>query len=292
MNSHKGLLLTVVFVLSCCYALLLVAALGAAKVIEVSSELSDQIEIVTYLDDAITPDQQEALLEQALKIKVIEEARVVDKQTAWNNFKEEITGLMPSSFFEDLTAPFPVSIEFSLHSDFLQNMTKDQLNSLKAELISLPGVSEIVLNSQWIEEFQKTRWIGYVISASFIFALLLGAFIIILLMTRQLIYSRKKEIELLELVGATRSFVRLPFIVEGLVIGLVSSIVSLLFIFLLTSVQNLVLQSELSFLGIDRIIELPSLLLMTITIVGGSILAGFASWYAVASFNKLVSAES
>ena len=292
MKLHKGLLFSVLLVLICCYSALLFSFMMSQKIYEFTGNWSQELEIITYLDDDLTVEEQKKILEEVSEHSAIRRAQLIDKQTSWQTFKDDLKGLLPSSVLEEVHLPFPVSIEFSLSESFLAQINPDRLSNLKGEIMSLPGVTDIILNSSWAEEFKNTRWVAITITTTIFIFLIFAAFVLVLLMTRQLILSKQTEIHLLELVGATSQFIRFPFVAEGVIIGFLASISSLFLIKALVSIQNILLQSELAFLGINQLATGLSSIQVLLVILIGSLVSGLAAWWAIGIENSSELAES
>ncbi len=121
--------------------------------------------------------------------------------------------------------PFPASMEIAIASSFRNNMA---LNSFSAALTKVEGVEAVDDGGEW-----TTRWIKLLTALDGV-ALLLGgalAFATIFIVAntiRLIVYSRRDEIEILSLVGATDGMIRTPFFLEGLFDGLLAAIFALL----------------------------------------------------------------
>ncbi len=110
---------------------------------------------------------------------------------------------------------------------------------LKAELEKVGGVEEVQYSEQWIERFEGVIYILKLIGA-IIGGLLCFAVLFIVTNTIKLtIYSRREEIEILKIVGATDWFVKTPFLMEGAIQGIVSGALSLIALFLIYSIVSL-----------------------------------------------------
>ncbi|MGZ5282412.1 MAG: cell division protein FtsX [Bacteroidia bacterium] len=117
--------------------------------------------------------------------------------------------------------PLPNSIDVNFKSEYIQ---ADSLLQLKAGLENHVVVREVYYNKMLVQDIDKNvRIVGIVVLS---FALLMGAVSIALINNtiRLTLYSKRFLIKSMQLVGATRNFIRKPFIIKGSVIGLLSSI--------------------------------------------------------------------
>ncbi len=136
---------------------------------------------------------------------------------------------------------------FGINSEILENLDSDFLPagfkvtvsdmSLFGETVSkiksLNGVSSVRENSDLASKLEEIRLAVTYISIGVIIVLLIVSMFIIANTVRITMFSRKLEISIMKAVGATNWFIRWPFLVEGITIGLISSVVSFLLLALL-----------------------------------------------------------
>jgi cell division transport system permease protein len=126
--------------------------------------------------------------------------------------------------------PLPASLEIVLVGDA---EGESLAYELKARLERIRNVDEVYYSQEWIKRFQAVvravKIIGLVLGG----LLFLAALFIITNTIRLTIYSRKDEIEILKLVGATNSFVKTPFLIEGSIQGFLGGAGALMVLFVL-----------------------------------------------------------
>ncbi len=173
--------------------------------------------------------------------------------------------------------PLPASLEIVLSRDKSGDSTPYQL---KRRLEGIDIVDEVQYSQEWIKRFEAfmeaIKIVGIVIGG----LLFLAALFIIINTIKLTIYSRKDEIEILKLVGATNRFVKIPFLIEGSIQGFLGGSVALLMLFLAYIVVMSRVDLRIGFASLD-IIFLPThfilfLLLMSIIIgfIGSTISLG------------------
>jgi cell division transport system permease protein len=183
--------------------------------------------LVVYLDESLTKADEDRVKNQLLKDTDITEVTYISKDQALKELRRTLG--TDALIIEELDEnPLPASFELRLKSTLLE---PDIVKNKAAQIEQLPGVEEVQYGEKWLSSL-------YAISNAIkIGALVIGCaiFIAITFITYSTIkiffYRRKEEIETLKLLGATRSFIRLPFLIEGLVIGLLGGIISSLAIF-------------------------------------------------------------
>jgi cell division transport system permease protein len=192
------------------------------------SKWGESMSMSVYLKDG-TDEKSKKDIESAIKqIKGAEIKGFITKDEAMNNLKKSLgeqAGLLEG--LDDIALPGSFEIIFKTGS---YGAVDPKL--VKASLEKIKGVDEVQYSQQWIERFQGVmgmlRVAGYAIGA-----LLCLAVLFITGNTIKLtIYTRKEEIEIYKLVGATDWFVKVPFLIEGAIQCLAGGIAALLVLFL------------------------------------------------------------
>jgi len=186
----------------------------------VVQNLRDKVEMEAFLDDALTKEQTDALQKRALAITGVREVQFVSKDDAAVIFREQ--------FGEDIHKvldfnPLPASVKIFLKDGF---KTADGAETIYLEMKNLEGVEDVIYRKTLLEMIDKrvTTILG--------FALGIGLFITISSMflvantIRLAIYAKRKIIQTMKLIGATKRFIRTPFILEGLAQGLLGGLVA------------------------------------------------------------------
>jgi cell division transport system permease protein len=90
-----------------------------------------------------------------------------------------------------------------------------------------PGITDVQFNQDWVEKMQGFSRLAGAVGAFLGGILLLTSFFIISNVVKLNVFARKNEIEILRLVGSTNLFIRIPFWLEGITLGLLGSLLSL-----------------------------------------------------------------
>jgi cell division transport system permease protein len=185
-----------------------------------------QVQLIVYLDDDITIVQKEVLEGIISKNKYVESTIEVSRETAWAEFQSNISdNLKPLLSLEFNPLPASYKIRF-LNTDNRLFYIRELSTILEGQ----QGVESLEYGEEWITRFERFM----VFSKIFLFAigglLSLGLTLIISNTIRLSIYSRQDEIELMLLIGATPRFVKIPYLLEGMIQGLAGSILALILI--------------------------------------------------------------
>jgi cell division transport system permease protein len=155
--------------------------------------------------------------------------------------------------------PLPASLEITLSRD----VSGDSLPyELKTRLERINGVDEVQYSQEWVERFRAIMGAVKIIGLVFGSLLFLAALFIITNTVKLTIYSRKDEIEILKLVGATNRFVKIPFLIEGLIQGFLGGSVALIILFLVYVAVIAKVDLSIGFASLDTIFLSPELILL------------------------------
>ncbi len=190
-----------------------------------AGELAANISVTFFLDAELPEAGTEALAAEIRRSPHVLGVDYVPAAEALNRFRESFPELR--NVLESLkTNPFPPSLEARLKPDAATDEAAVQ--AFIAAVRARPGVEDVQFNQDWIE---KIRGLSRLARAAGIFLggiLVLASFFIISNIIKLNVFARRNEIEILRLVGGTNSFIRIPFLLEGMTLGILGSLFSLL----------------------------------------------------------------
>jgi cell division transport system permease protein len=197
-------------------------ALGS-WVVSWSDHVKSQLEVKVFFVDSVTPKQVNAVSAYLGSDERIKEYQFVSKAEALKEMRKkypQLTANLPSN-------PLPASFEITPRvADDVKVIASD----LRAQ--KLGGVEKVKDGQQTSKRIlQVGKWI-WIVFLVMVIVLLIASVILIANTIRLSIFSRRREIEVMKLVGATNWFVRGPFMVEGLLCGLVGSLAAILLLLL------------------------------------------------------------
>lgn len=212
-------------------AVALVLAGGFALLVhnmgDVLEHFGEELQVVAYLDEDLGAEEARALADSARTVEGVASVVLVSKQEALRRFRETTGG---GALLEGLDEnPLPASIEVKLVES---RRTPQGLDVVVSALTGLPGVAELAHGQEWVEGY--ARFVALVRAAAVGLGLVLGvaALMIVANTIRLAVYAREDEIEIMGLVGASRSFVRVPFLIEGTVQGALGGLLALALLWL------------------------------------------------------------
>ena len=217
--NNRLMSLASIGVLVSCMLLIGAAALLAVNVSSVVDELEDQSEAIVYLDDNTTEDDQARIRKAIIATGKISTVEFVPKGEALSEMMSAMgdEGLLFEAYKEDNNLPDSYRITFDDVSD---------LESTVAAIENIDGVLSVSAMTEVanvITGLKKMAYVGGVV----IIGLLIAVSLMIVGNTIKItVFSRRREVNIMKYVGATNGFIHLPFIVEGMSLGVISGAIS------------------------------------------------------------------
>ncbi|MFN8040218.1 MAG: permease-like cell division protein FtsX [Acidimicrobiales bacterium] len=180
------------------------------------------IEFIVFLNPNATQDQVQAVDRDLKESTEIEKVTFVDQNAAYEEFKQLFAGQ------QDLLESVTPDVLPPSYRVVPRQKDAQSVEALSVQFRNKAGVKEVVSATETIrlvQQLSSRLTLGIVFVSAF---LLLAAFLLILNTIRMAIYARRREIEVMKLVGATNWFIRVPFMVEGLVQGIVGALLAIL----------------------------------------------------------------
>ena len=176
------------------------------------------------------------------------------------------------------TSPIPVSIDVTLEADYVSS---DSLEVVRAEIAGSPLVEEVVYQRSLVDALNANLSRISLILSIFIALLLFISFVLINNTVRLSVYARRFTIHTMKLVGATRSFIRAPFLVQSVFQGLFASFLAIIVLL------GLMFLMRSEFAQLFEIFRMELLLLvMGIVVAAGLAICLISTYFVV---NKLIS---
>ncbi len=177
-------------------------------------ELEQQNQVLVYIDDSYTEAEAKSVGSEINLIPNVAQAEYVSRQEALDQFVEE----------QDDPAMFSGLGSDTLRSRFVVTLENSELmEQTVAELEAIQGVAKVNAHLEIANGFTTIRNVLQLVSTAIIVVLLVVSLFIISNTVKLALYDRKDEIAIMKMVGATNGFIRIPFVIEGAIIGIVSA---------------------------------------------------------------------
>ena len=203
-----------------CFGVFLLLYLNLRGVV---SSLQDDIKIVVYLHDGLSAQGLSDLQQRLKGEREVASLSYVSKEQALTDFREQF----PSEYhlLQGLGEnPLPASFVVTLAPRF---RSSEAVRQWAKRLTTVAGVAQVQYSRDWIENLATV--IGFIeLGAVAVGSILSAASVTIIASTIRLtLLARRDEIEILRLVGATGAFIKVPYLLEGAVLGAVGGLLSL-----------------------------------------------------------------
>ena len=200
-----------------------VTVLSVYTVDSATKKLPEKFSVMLYLSDMTSQQERDNIISSAQKDRAVEKAVFIPKDQA---LKELKSTLKDSAFIlEGLGEnPLPDSIEIKFKSDAVGPESVQRLtNSMK----DIKGVQEIEYGEQFLSAVHSLRTGLKTVGMTIVIIMSIGMLFVCYSTVKILFYRKEREIETYKLLGATKGFIRTPFLIEGAVIGFAGGLLSL-----------------------------------------------------------------
>jgi cell division transport system permease protein len=198
---------------------------------ELLDQFGDELLVTAYLEDGISEEALRELESRVRKVDGVESAEGISPDEALARFSDTVGS--QSALLEGLDDnPLPASLEISLTPE---NRSAEGLEKIVGVIEGFDGVANLSSGRDWVEGYLRAvallRGIGTGLGA----ILALATLLIVTNTIRLGIFTRRDELEILSLVGASRAFMNTPFLMEGALQGTVGGAIALGLLFALFS---------------------------------------------------------
>jgi cell division transport system permease protein len=246
-------------------------------------ELSSNMSIAFYLEAGLSENAVDAIRQEISRPAFVESVRLVEPSEALERFRASFPELA------DIVAglksnPFPSSFELRVSA---KASASKEVVAFVEGMRKRPGVTDVMFNQDWVEKMQGFSRLAGAIGAFLGGILILTSFFIISNVVKLNVFARKNEIEILRLVGGTNMFIRIPFWLEGITLGLLGSLLSLALLFVVISLFPVYIGAQLGALQQLLRFRYPDLT-QAVFLLGGGAATGFiGSATSVSKFLKV-----
>jgi len=232
---RRARLASAITVFTVAFALVLMglSAIVAVNLGQLVVELRSRVQIEVFLDPGLSDEQAQKLEEKIRAVRGVSGVEFVSKERAALEFKE--------TFGEDVLAileenPLPASFRIRLARQFQNSAAAQEIAAL---IERLPGVDEVLYRGDVLRFLDRyagmAAAVGLVIGA----VLGLGSILLVANTIRLVIMARSNVIEIMRLVGATAGFIRRPFVIHGMIEGILGGLLGSAFLWLLVELARI-----------------------------------------------------
>ncbi|MEI6125043.1 MAG: permease-like cell division protein FtsX [Pseudomonadota bacterium] len=229
---------------------------------------ADQIQVVLYFKDTAPADSIATTKASIEALGEVKSVTFISRDDALNMLRESLKG--QDGILEGLTGnPLAPSLEIKLKDDF---QSVERVEALVKKIAPSEYIDDIEYGQRWLERFTALfdllKITGFSLGGLlFIFTLFIVSNTIKLTM-----YTRRDEIEIMKLVGATNRFIKLPFCLEGIIQGLLGAACAVAFLFIMAKIFTAKFISFIHlYIGTENFIFLDVTLTLYILLLGAAL---------------------
>ena len=193
-----------------------ISVLASINLNRIIGGIEDKSEVVVQIKDNITDSDIQELESKIKQIPNVNTLEFYSKESAWENMIKDMSEEERELFQYADDNPLPDTFRLTVVDIQKMAETTTQIDTFENfESKKSPNAFEDVLI--------RIRRILTIVSAAIVLALIIVCLIIISNTTRASVFARRKEINIMKYVGATNSFIRIPFFVEGMIVGILAA---------------------------------------------------------------------
>jgi len=226
-----------------------------------SRRLPERFSVVAYLNNGLSEKDYQDIIDLIKKHSSVGKVRYISKADAWRELK---TSMRDADYIlEGLGEnPLPASIEIKLKREAVG---PDSVKAFVADIRKINGIEDVQYGEGIVRYIHSIKT-GIQTMGIILTAIMLAGIIFICYSTvKILFYRRNEEIETLKLLGATRGFIRMPFVIEGGAVGVLGGIISATLLF---AFYNSVFYRLSMTMPIFRSITFPSEVYLSLPVAG------------------------
>ena len=268
-NLRQNIFVNVVTIGTITLALLIVSLflLVFVNLENAAENWSERVQVTVYFDRELAPQEQETLRSKIIAIPGAQRVSYVTRDEALKRFKSRLRG--QETLLEGVRPEIlPTSFEITLKRS---SRDTQKVEAFVSVLKRVPVISEVQYGEEWVKRFNTFLNFMRLLGALLGSFLLIAVIFIVSNTIKLTIYARRDELEVMALVGATRFFIKAPFLIEGIIQGCIGSLVSMI---LLLGIYEGFLHNAGSFLTFNP--TASGLSFLPHAYVGGIVVTGIA----------------
>ena len=207
--THGFMSFASVAVITACLFIMGCFSLLTLNIDNMIAEMQSQNRVIAYVDEALSEDEARALESKVSAVKNIETCEFVTREEAMTSFESDYD----ADLFENIDS------SVFRHRYVLSLTDLSLMQETKADLEGIDGIADVRAHLDYAEKFVTLRNIVSIVSVILVVTLFVVSLFIMTNTIKLATFTRREEIAIMRMVGATNGFIRLPFVVEGLVLG-------------------------------------------------------------------------
>lgn len=219
---RKGANFIAVVIMGFSLLVLLIFILVTLNLSMVIESASEEMRVYVYLRDGLQSSEIERIRMELLDLEPVSKVVFVSKKEAMDEFRQRLGN--GSELLEELDSnPLPNSFKIRMKDKYAGSR---HMETVVDKASGWKGVEDVRYGKEWVERGERLVEGFYMTDLALGGIVLISVVFVISNTVRLSILSRKKSIDIMKLVGATNTYIQVPFIIEGAVQGIVSALFS------------------------------------------------------------------
>lgn len=214
--SHGLMSFATVTITMACLIIMGSFGLLVVNINEMIADLESENEVVAFIDENLTEEEARAIEPLIEAVPNVADAQFMSRAEAMENFQEDYDPELFDSLDESVFR----------HRYIIQLTDISLMSQTEADLENVDGVAKVNVHLDYAQGFITARNIVSIVSLALIIILIVVSFFIMTNTIKLATFTRREEIAIMRMVGASNGFIRCPFIVEGLVLGILGGLLA------------------------------------------------------------------
>ena len=219
LGKHWAMTVACIASLSVCMTLNTFASLAEVNVDSMVNYLGSQNETVVYLDPDCDDKTAQSVGEKLSAMPGVTEVQYVSKQDVLNTYRGYMQDY--SSLWDEFETDNPFKANYRVSISDLS-----QMEAMSKKMQDIPGVYSVTAPVEMTNVFVQIQRSVTRVGQGIVLVLMIVSIITVGSTIRLSVFARRREIEIMKYVGATNALVTLPFVIEGLTMGLLSGLLT------------------------------------------------------------------
>jgi cell division transport system permease protein len=257
------------------------------------SQWGSSLDMSIYLSSAVTSDQVEEVRNYLQSRSEVSEVKYISSEQAIETFQVQMATYAPDLLSDkSLSEVIPASFQMVLNQSVRAVEHSQVMAQIAQSLQSMAGVEDITWGQDWVQKYSMISRAIQSFTWTTIAILILGSLFVSANSIRASILRRREEVEILELVGASPTMIRTPYVLESMIISFFAFILSCLLCAGVFSAVQTHLQSSEDLANLGQALVFASFvdLVLYLTMTVG--ISALSAWWVIRKINSGYAAAS
>ncbi len=225
-----------------------------------AQQMESDVRVSAYISQSISSEDYSALKKEIEAIDGVDQVEFVSKAQGLSDLEKRFGGV---NLEDTLGGNNPLPDRFSISA-----VNKDSVNSVAKAVKKLTGIDTVRYGEGSVEKLFALTDTVRKVGITLIILLGIAAITLVAMTIRLTVFARRKEIMVMKWVGATNAFIRLPFLLEGVILGVIGALIAVVLVFICYNYAGAYVAGTISFVYLLKLGDI------WLNILGFAVLAG------------------